>query len=35
VRFVYPPAQEITTPHIDLTLPVLKAFCEPATNIPG
>jgi hypothetical protein len=35
VRFVYLAAQEITTPHIDLTLPVLKAFCEPATNIPG
>jgi hypothetical protein len=35
VRFVYQAAQEIAVSHLDLTLPVLKASCEPATNIPG
>jgi hypothetical protein len=35
VRFVYEAAQPITVRHLDLTLPVLKALCEPATNIPG
>jgi hypothetical protein len=35
VRFVFFPAQEITEPHLDLTIPALKAFCEPARDIPG
>jgi hypothetical protein len=35
VRFVFFPAQEITEPHRDLTIPGLKAFCEPARDIPG
>jgi hypothetical protein len=35
IRFVYFPAREITVTHIDLTLPWLKALCEPATDIPG
>jgi hypothetical protein len=37
VRFVYVPTAEapITSTYVDLTLPLLKAFCEPARNIPG
>jgi hypothetical protein len=35
VRFVYFPAQEITEPYLDLTIPGLKAFCEPLWTSPG
>jgi len=35
IRFAYFPANELALKHIDLTIPWLKAFCEPAKDIPG